>query len=141
MLGLMLLTLYLESEEFGTVLLWGFLFCYFVMCSLYWVFLVVVELCIEVDNVFLCSAVDQYLKWRIPSPSIKPLTASSPARRSRISGPFRHQDSVTVLPLPLKADCGRLKLLPKFPHFLFFNLPKWTNLLLSWNQQTLTSIR
>lgn len=40
----MLLTLYLESEEFGTVLLWGFLFCYFVMCSLYWVFLVVVEL-------------------------------------------------------------------------------------------------
>lgn len=113
---------------------------------------------IEVDNVFLCSAVDQYLKWRIPSPSIKPLTASSPARRfflpfslcqqnfllvrlssfrflyyefrSRISGPFRHQDSVTVLPLPLKADCGRLKLLPKFPHFLFFNLPKWTNLLL-----------
>lgn len=96
---------------------------------------------IEVDNVFLCSAVDQYLKWRIPSPSIKPLTASSPARRSRISGPFRHQDSVTVLPLPLKADCGRLKLLPKFPHFLFFNLPKWTNLLLSWNQQTLTSIR
>lgn len=50
--------------------------------------------------------------------------------RWRISDLSPRQDSVTIRPLPLKADCGRLKLQPKPPHFLFYNLRKPTNLLL-----------
>lgn len=99
------------------------------------------------------------LKWRTLCPSISQPTASSPARRSflpfflwqrtlllvclsfslyngcrwRIFGLLRHHDSVTVLPLPLKADCGRLKLQPKCLHFLFYSHQKQTNLPLRWN--------